>query len=311
MRKGVTKLTKTTRGRVMPQIASILCPVDFSEFSVNAYEYARSLAWHNKATLILQHVLYPFHEAFAGYGSGTDSYEKISRQLRDETQKKLQQFALLHARHEIRPECVVQDGSMTDLILSLAEARRVDLIVMGTHGLRGIDRLMLGSVTERILRRARCPVLAVRKPAHHVISSVHDPEPVHLRKMLFCTDFSDHRHRASEYAASMAKECGAELTLLHVLEDVSRLTELESETAKVASQLEESIAAKTRGGCTVKVMVRIGKPYQQIIQLAVEEQMDLVIMGVRGRGALDTAIFGSTTYRVIQLGSCPVLTVHI
>ena len=109
----------------------------------------------------------------------------------------------------------------------------------------------------------------------------------------------------------MAKECGAELTLLHVLEDVSRLTELESETEKVASQLEESIAAKTPEGCTVKVMVRIGKPYQQIIQLAVEEQMDLVIMGVRGRGALDTAIFGSTTYRVIQLGSCPVLTVHI
>lgn len=109
----------------------------------------------------------------------------------------------------------------------------------------------------------------------------------------------------------MAKECGAELTLLHVLEDVSRLTELESEIQKVASQLEESIVAKTPEQCTVKVTVRIGKPYQQIIQLAVEAQMDLVIMGVRGRGALDTAIFGSTTYRVIQLGPCPVLTVHI
>ena len=292
----------------MPQIGSILCPVDFSEFSVNAYEYARSLAWHYKATLILQHVLYPLYSGLVGYDSNRDSDEKISRQLRAESQKKLQQFARLHARHEIRPECVVQDGSVTDLILSLAEARRVDLIVMGTHGLRGIDRLMLGSVTERILRRARCPVLAVRKPAHHFISSVHDPEPVHLRKMLLCTDFSDHGHRASEYAVSMAKECGAELTLLHVLEDVSRLTELER---KVASQLEESIAAKTPEGCTVKVTVRIGKPYQQIIQLAVEAQTDLVIMGVRGRGALDTAIFGSTTYRVIQLGSCPVLAVHI
>ena len=205
----------------MLQIESILCPVDFSEFSVNAYEYARSLAWHYKATLILQHVLYPLYSGLVGYDSNKDSDEKISRQLRAESQKKLQQFARLHARHEIRPECVVQDGSVTDLILSLAEARRVDLIVMGTHGLRGIDRLMLGSVTERILRRARCPVLAVRKPAHHFISSMHDPEPVHLRKMLLCTDFSDHGHRASEYAVSMAKECGAELTLLHVLEDVS------------------------------------------------------------------------------------------
>ncbi len=295
----------------MPQIESILCPVDFSEFSVNAYEYARSLAWHYKAALFLQHVLYPFHSSFAGFGGDTDSYEKGCRQLRADAEEKLREFAERHARTENRPQCFVQDGWATDLILSMAEARAVNLIVMGTHGLRGIDRLMLGSVTERVLRRARCPVLAVRKPAHHVISSVHDPEPVHLRKIVLCSDFSDHAHRASEYALSMAKEYGAELMLLHVLEDVPRSTDLESATEKVAKQLEESIAPKTREGCIVKVMVRIGKPYQQIIQLALEAQTNLVVMGVRGRGALDTAIFGSTTYRVIQLGSCPVLAVHI
>jgi nucleotide-binding universal stress UspA family protein len=295
----------------MPQIKSILCPVDFSEFSVYAYEYAQSLAWHYKATLFLQHVLYPLYGSFAAYGSNTDSYDKICQQIRADGEQKLQQFATRHARTEIQPQRLVQDGWITDLILSLAEAQAVNLIVMGTHGLRGIDRLILGSVTEKILRRARCPVLAVRKPVHHVISSVHDPEPVHLRKMLLCTDFSDHAHRATEYAVSMAKEYGAELTLLHVLEDVPRSTDLESANEKVAKQLEESIAPKMRKGCIVKVLVRIGKPYQQIIQLAVEAQTDLVIMGVRGRGALDTAIFGSTIYRVIQLGSCPVLAVHV
>jgi nucleotide-binding universal stress UspA family protein len=295
----------------MPQIKSILCPVDFSEFSVYAYEYAQSLAWHYNAALFLQHVLYPFHTIFAAYGSGTDSYEKGCRQLRADAEQKLKEFAKRHARTEIRPRCFVQDGGITDLILALAEAQTVNLIVMGTHGLRGIDRLMLGSVTESVLRRARCPVLAVRKPAHHVISSVHDPEPVHLRKMVLCLDFSDHAHRASEYALSMAKEYGSELTLLHVLEDVPRPADLEGATEKVAKQLEESIAPKTRKGCIVKVLVRVGKPYQQIIQLALESQTDMVIMGVRGHGALDTAIFGSTAYRVIQLGSCPVLAVHI
>src|ERR1039458_6114755 len=294
----------------MPQIKSILCPVDFSEFSVNAYEYAQSLASHHKATLFLQHVLYslrplPLDNFY------TDSYEKICQQLRADAEEKLQQFAERHARTEIRPQCFVQDGSVTDLILSQAEERAVNLIVMGTHGLRGIDRLMLGSVTERVLRRARRPVLAVRKPAHHVISSVHDPEPIHLRKMLLCMDFSDHAHRASEYAVSMAKEYGAELTLLHVLEDMPRSTDLESATEKVAKQLEESIVPKAREGHIDRKSVRIGKPYQQIIQLALEAQTDLVIMGVRGHGALDAAIFGSTAYRVIQLGSCPVLAVHI
>jgi hypothetical protein len=102
----------------MARIESILCPVDFSDFSVNAYQYARSLAWHYKATLVLQHVLYPFYEVFAGYGSNTDSYEKNCRQLRAEAEEKLQQFAKRHARTEIRPQCVVQDGSVTDLILS-------------------------------------------------------------------------------------------------------------------------------------------------------------------------------------------------
>ena len=109
----------------------------------------------------------------------------------------------------------------------------------------------------------------------------------------------------------MAKAYGAELRLLHVLEDVPRSADLESVSEKVSKQLEESIACKTREECIVKVIVRVGKPYQRIIQLALETQTDVVIMGVRGRGALDTAVFGSTTYRVIQLGPCPVLAVHI
>ncbi len=86
---------------------------------------------------------------------------------------------------------------------------------------------------------------------------------------------------------------------------------MKAQTVKVAKQLEEFIVPKAREGCMVKVVVRISKPYQQIIELALEAQTDLVLMGVRGRGALDTAIFGSTDYRVIQLGPCPVLAVHI
>jgi nucleotide-binding universal stress UspA family protein len=294
----------------MPQIKSILCPVDFSEFSVSAYEYAQSLAWHYKAKLLLQHVLYSM-KPMDWWNIYPDSYEESCRKRRADVEQQLQEFVRRHTRTELRPQCFAQDGSVTDLILSLAEAQAVNLIVMGTHGLRGVDRLMLGSVTERVLRQARCPVLAVRKPAHHVVRPAGDPEPVHLGKLLLCTDFSDHAHHAAKYAFSMAKEYGAELTLLHVLEDLSRSTSLEGATEKVAKQLEELITPKTREGHNVKATVRIGKPYQQIIQLALEAQIDLVIMGVRGRGALDKALFGSTTYRVIQLGSCPVLAVHI
>lgn len=293
----------------MPPITSILCPVDFSEFSANAYEYARSIAWHYKAALCLQHVMYPLGPT--GYDSNRGPYEQLCENIRAEAKEKIQWFARLHSLAGVQPECIVQDGLITDLILALAEKRGASLIVMGTHGLRGIDRLMLGSVTERVLRRAKCPVLAVRKPAHHPAGTARDPEPIHLKKIALCTDFSDHAHRASEYANSMAKEYDAELTVLHVLDTFPTSTDIEQTTRQILQQLEGIVPQDPFGARTIKSIVRVGKPYQQIIQFAIENETDLVVVGARGRGALDTALFGSTTYRAIQLGPCPVLAVHI
>ncbi len=291
----------------MKKIEHILCPVDFSEFSSKAYDYAQSLAWHYKSTLLLQHVLLPMKL----YGFWDITYEETSRKAIADAERQLQKFARCHTRTEIRPEYIVQDGSTADLILALAEARAASIIVMGTHGLRGIDRLMLGSVSERVLRFARCPVLAVRKVAHHAQSDIPAPERIFLKKIVLCEDFSDHAHHASEYAFSLAEEYGAELTLLHVLEDIPISADLECANEQAINRLHKSIPPRIREWCAVKEVVRIGKPYQQILQFALETQTDLVVMGVRGRSALDTALFGSTTHRVIQLGSCPVLAVHL
>jgi nucleotide-binding universal stress UspA family protein len=205
----------------------------------------------------------------------------------------------------------VGDGAATDLILDFADAQAVNLIVMGTHGLRGIDYLTLGSVTEKVLRKARCPVLAVRKPAHDLVIPGEEPDLIHLQQILYCTDFSDYSEKAFDHAVSLASEYKAELTLLHVLEGIADSADIENEIAKVMASLEKRISPETRKNCRTKGIVRIGKAYQQIIELALESQTDLIVMGVRGRHALDLAIFGSTTYRVVQLGPCPVLVVHI
>ena len=203
------------------------------------------------------------------------------------------------------------DGVATDLILDFADAQAVNLIVMGTHGLRGIDRLTLGSVTEKVLRKARCPVLAIRKPAHDLVIPGEKPDLIRLHRILYCTDFSDNSEQAFDHAVSLAAEYKAELTLLHVLEGIADSADIENEMAKVIESLEQRISPETRKRCTTKAVVRIGKAYQQIIELALESQTDLIIMGVRGRHALDLAVFGSTTYRVVQLGPSPVLVVHI
>ena len=293
----------------MLKINRILCPIDFSEFSVKAYDYAQSLAWHYRATLLLEHVtesltpMYPYY-AFP------NAYVEISQQLRAHAKEQLQEFAKTHSRHGVQPECSVHDGAVANVIFDLAEAQDVSLIVMGTHGLRGIDRVLLGSVTDRVLRKAHCPVLAVRKPAHDLVTQAGIPDVILLQRILCCTDFSDESEQALEYAVSLATEYGGELTLLHALEGMAESADIQDEITKVMDSLEKCISPETRRNCKTKTLVRIGSPYQQILELALESQPDLIVMGVRGRNALDLAVFGSTTYRVVQLGPCPVLVVH-
>jgi nucleotide-binding universal stress UspA family protein len=251
--------------------------------------------------------LTPYYPYFAY----PEPYHELCRKLRADADRKLQEFAKTQGWRGIEPRCDVQDGVATDLILGLAEAQSVNLIVMGTHGLRGMDHLARGSVTEKVLRKARCPVLAVRKPAHAFALPGREPDLVQLHRILYCTDFSDHSEQAWEHAISLSAEYDAELTLLHVLEDLPGSADIENETAKVLERLEKRISPEARKRGMTKATVRIGKAYQQIIELALESPSDLIIMGVRGRHALDLAAFGSTTYRVVQLGPCPVLTVHI
>ena len=293
----------------MPKIERILCPIDFSEFSVTAYDYAQSLAWHYKATLFVEHVIDSLTYYYPCYAF-PESYNDLRRKLRADAGQQLEEFAKKHSWRGLQPQCEVGDGVTRDMILDFAQAQAVNLIVMGTHGLRGFDRLAVGSVTEKILRKAHCPVLAVRKPTHLFAPPGGEPDLVQLQRILYCTDFSDNSQQAFDHAISLAAEYGAELTALHVLEDLPSSADIESETAKVLERLEKRISPWASKNSMTKAAVRTGKAYQQIIELALESRTDLVVMGVRGRSALDLAVFGSTTYRVIQLGPCPVLAVH-
>jgi nucleotide-binding universal stress UspA family protein len=293
----------------MLRIERILCPVHFSECSLRAYDYAQSLARHYQAKLFLEHVVDFILPAYAYYAPASYLDELFQKSHAD-AREYLQEFAKSHTKNGVQPECVVYDGTVTDAILSLAEAKKVDLIVMGTHGLKGHDRVTLGSVADKVLRKARCPVLVVRGPGHDSPSPGSAQAPVQLRKIVFCTDFSDHSIRALEYALSAAAEYDAELTLLHVLEDVPSSANIEDAIATATKQLDKLTPTEGVKAVKIKTAVRIGRAYQQIIELTLEMQADLLIMAVRGRNALDLAVFGSTTYRVIQLGSCPVLAVH-
>jgi nucleotide-binding universal stress UspA family protein len=293
----------------MLRFEHILCPLDFSEFSEKASEYAQSLARHYEARLTLVHVVPPVFSAYPSYVY-PDMVNDLYQDLRAHAEEQLRLFASSHSREGVQAVNKVCEGAVPESILALATAESADLIVMGTHGRQGFDHLLLGSVAEKVLRKARCPVLVVRAPAHDFVAA-EDGDSVRLRRILFGTDFSPHSERALEYALSLAEEYGAELTLLNVLDEVPPSTDLSTITADIIRQLEAPIPAEVREWCTIKSRLRVGRPYQEIAHYARETGTDLIVLGVRGRNALDLALFGSTTHRVIQSAPCPVLAVHI
>jgi nucleotide-binding universal stress UspA family protein len=293
-------------------IQRILCPVDFSEFSIRAFHHSLSLAEHYRSSLVALHVVemwkYPYAE-YAAFRGG--DYANLLTSLHQGAKEHLQEFVNRHRHGGIQPELAICEGRAPDSILSFAQQEKVEVIVMGTHGRRGFDRLVLGSATDRVMREAPCPVLAVRQPPHDAVAAGESGHYVHyLNRILMCTDFSEDSERALEHSISVAEEYHAELTLMHVVEEALVQAKKENVVATAKQRLEKLIPAEKCNGIKVKIAVRMGKPYQRIVEYAQEAEIDLVTMGVHGAGSLDRAIFGSTTYRVIQLGPSPVLAVH-
>ena len=296
----------------MIEIKVILCPIDFSEFSIRAYVYAQSLAEHYGAKLVSQHVVEISRYPFADYVASTGDYAEFCRTLHNGATERLQAFLKTHGHASSHSESVVHEGTAPDCILSYAEKCKADLIIIGTHGRRGYDRLVLGSVTNRVMRRTSCPVLAICTPQQESVIEANDGERAHqLRRILFCTDFSENSDRAFRYALSAADEYNAELIVLHVLDESRDSSKVQTGIATATEQLDKMIPQEIRKSLKTRTVVRVGKPYQQIIEFATETHTDTIVMGVRGRGAVDLAVFGSTTYRVLQLGPCPVLAVHV
>lgn len=288
----------------MLKIESVLCPLDFSETSGLAYDYAQSIAQHYDTPLYLEHIIEPFASVY-NYTPLRESWDDVRTR---EAREHLRRFEVAH-RHGERPsEAVVQEGPVPESILQFARKRNVSLIVMGPHERPGIEG-MLGSVTERVMRKSGCPVLAVRRGAHGSAPATagRDFNP---RRIILCTDFSRPSSQALGSALALAMEFGSELTAVHVLENIPPDADFQKVSEGLAENITGLIPAEAADWCESRATVRIGKPYLEIVQLALEEQADLIVMGVRGRNALNLAMFGSTTHRVIQMAPCPVLAVH-
>ena len=299
-------------------VTRILCPTDFSEASDHAVDLALAIGAAYKARIAALHVArlvaVPLELGAPGRGALDDA--EIDA-LRGRTAA---HFSAAPGAG-IGLDVFVDTGSPADQILDRAASLPADLIVMGTHGSRGFERLMLGSVTERVLRRAGCPVLTVPPRAHAT-------SRLPFRRLLCAVDFSEASVAAAHVAASLATEFSAPLTLLHVLEWPWReppapdfahlpgphgaaLAEWRRYRETMAStELGALVPAAATGMTPPTTRLRHGKPYEQILEVAAEEDSDLLVVGVHGRNPVDLSLFGSTANQIVRRATCPVLTLR-
>ena len=323
--------------RVQPKI--IMCTVDFSDFTNEILGYSVALCKEFNASLLLVHIV-----------TDVDIYLGKEAMIVDNVN--LQERNILNAKEQlgdmvedltIDHEIIVIEGSPSDEICRLAMEKEIDLVVTATNGKSGIKKLLLGSVTEKLIKSIKRPLLVLHTKEHDFISL--DGYEIKLKKIMVGCDFSPDSKLAFDYGLSLAQEFQAEVYLTHVIKPTEhvelkasdymdvvpgdfahwRSSEYVEMQEKVTAENRERIKAlrKRLEGQLYYMMpqeyenwrpphtdVLTGEPYKELVMHAKEQKVDMIVLGIRGHTLWEKLLVGSTTDRVIRHAPCPVLAVR-
>ena len=302
----------------MIAIQRILCPLDFSRFSRHALDQAVALAREFGAEISALHayMVAPVVDVVPVGSPIPIEPIRLSPLQHAVLIGELRDFIGDVEAGGVTIQTAIAEGDPVATILERATAWRADLIVMGTHGRTGFERLLLGSITEKVLRKAPCPVLTV---PNRVSTPVHG---LTFARILCAVDFSDASFRALEYAASLSAIEGPGVTVLSVVELFAERGGLRDEEMldtpgfrvtlerSAIERLRAAVPDAVRARCPITELVTMGKAWKEILRVATEQQSDLIVLGVHGRSTADLLLFGSTTQHVMRQATCPVLTIR-
>lgn len=281
-------------------VQRILLPTDGSHGSEVAIPHALSYAARHGATV---HALYVVDEQFARNPQARSTL----RATGDEALQTIEQRA---ADAGVAVETAIREGVPHEEILTVIDEQAIDFVVMGTHGRGGLDRLLIGSVTERVVRSTDVPVLTVGGP-HGT-----EPEPPY-EQILVPTDGSDAATASLDIAIDVAKAYDATLHVVNVVDlatvgpDVRSALNLDLLEEAGESIVEEAAAKAHAAGLEhVVTSVEIGAPVESILTYIEDHDIDFVAMGTHGRQNLERFLIGSTTDRIIRSTDLPVLSVR-
>jgi nucleotide-binding universal stress UspA family protein len=292
----------------VPKTRKILCPIDFSDCSRRALEEAVHQARRHAADLTL---LYVYQVLFAGPEVPLGpTVLPLGETTRATLLERLTGMVQALDATGIRLQTLLVAGDPAGAIVDEARSLPADLVVMGTHGRRGFSRFILGSVTERVLHTAPCPVLTVPvvPPA---------AAPGRAPTLLCAVDLLGSEDTVSA-AVALAQSRHAKLVVAHVVEglpddatpvpfDVPEYRRYREADAR--RKLHQAVQAKPRN-VSVQTVVTTGSPQREILRLAHDYQAEMVVIGSHGPKFIDRMFFGSTAARVVREAPCPVLTVR-
>lgn len=299
----------------MVRFTHVLYPTDLSDAAAPGLGYALSLARWYQARLTVLHVVPTFEAVPMPPGAIGELTHLLYPPPKDAVLAEIRRALDLDALTDITPDVQVVEGDASPAILDRALTTKADLVVMGTHGRRGFDRLLHGSVTGRVLQRASCPVLTVPP---HAVPAPHDPI---FTRILCPIDFSPASQQAYGFALDLASQSNGAVTALHVVDwlaegDPVEVAAYNAEEYRqyvlsdAETRLRTFAEAEPHDWCDVVPTVRSGRSHRAILQVATDMSANLIVMGAHGRGALGTAIYGSTAHEVIRAAACPVLVVR-
>lgn len=297
----------------MLSIRRILYPTDFSETADHAFTWALRFAEEYDAELLVLHALvlhaadpaHPDHR----FPDLEEAHEALARWADEGMRSVLER----HEPEDVRVRTEQRRGiSPAPAIVEHAGERGADLIVMGTHGRRGLRHMLLGSVAEEVVRTSERPVLTVPRRSE-------DHPAGRIESILVPVDFSEHAAAALSHARHLADASGARLDVLHVLESVAypdaylglagpSPAEGTSRDA-IRDELERMVAEAPGPDVPVELHVAAGRPAAEIPAFAEDHGTDLLVIASHGLTGLERVLLGSVTERVIRRSSCPVLTV--
>ena len=287
----------------------IVVPTDFSDTAETAITLASGIADYYGSGLDLVNVVDATVYAYAGY-----PFASLSKELMAGAETSLNKVKV--PAKSAKVSRYLLSGTPAREVVDHAKRHKADLIVIGTHGHGAVARFLLGSVADRVVHEADCPVIVTKKPKGKVKHPKAKSKP--FTRILFPTDFSETSNKALAQAVAFTEDFDAELFVLHVIDDSLISTHVQEERTIILRELRKAALAEMRNQLPKHLIqnfetiaaVKRGDPGKVAAAYAETNHCDLIIMGTHGRTGLQRMLIGSVADKVLRRAKCPVYLVR-